>query len=546
MSSLQLSSFPSSPFVESEEKTKFVKCANYANHFIEELFSLFEKGDLTDVCIIGSDEVRFNAHKNVLAVGSDFFAAMFASPLKESVTNEVRIQEVNGEILKSILEFIYTGTIELKSKSVPEILSAAHFFQMQSLIFECQEFMVQELDPSNCLGIALFAKQHDLKDLYETAFQFACTHFEEVSKMEEFLNLSEDQVVMMISNEELCVTSEKTVFLSLIKWIEHDEQYRQQSTLKLLSHVHYWSLSPQFIRQNRNKLSNETKIIDMICTWLEWHCSPGNFRLKSRKCSNDKLVVLHRENMHTYNPEENIWEITILPELPASYGKVVEMNGKLIIQNGGTLNCFDLKTYQLTVLPEYSMIRTSFGLAVLKNELYVVGGCRNNSWVGFVHKFNFTLNEWRVVTSMSKPLTYPVVAVDGRYLHVKGNEEFMGSYDSETNHWTWTHFPFDSLSEFGFASINEKLFIVGQPNRSISSCVYEHSYGKWKIHDMKLAFNSPSCISWNNRLISCGKNDNLISCLEYDPELDIWKALAPLDGISNNNYELVNIQYEYK
>ncbi|XP_055836563.1 kelch-like protein 2 [Episyrphus balteatus] len=560
MSSLQFNSIARSASVESQEKPKIVKCPNYANNFCEKLFSLFEKHDLTDVCIIGSDEVRFNAHKNVLAVGSDFFAAMFASPLKESVTNEVRIQELNGEILKSILDFIYTGTIELKSKTVPEIFSAARFFQMESLVLVCQQFMVQELDPSNCLGIALFAKQHDLNDLYETAFQFACTHFEKVSKMEEFLNLSEDQVVMMISNEELCVTSEKNVFLSLIKWIEHDKQNREQFTFKLLSHVHYWSLSPDFIKQNRSKLSNENKIFDMICTWLEWHCTPSNSGLKSRKCCNDKLVVICSDKMHTYNPEQNIWEIKSLPGFP-TFDKVVEINEKLIIQLNGTLKCFDLKTNRLSDLPRFDTPISSFGLAVMRNELYVVGGAtienvpdvygRNHqqrtTWSGRVQKFNFASGEWQCVKSLSKPLSNPVISCVGRYMHVKGYEEFIASFDSETNEWTWTHFPFKGLSKFGFAIVNEKLYFVGQQQGSAISCVYEHANGKWRKHEMRLALTSPRCISWNNRIIAYGACDGYNLILEYNPETKFWKDLPLLNYISNNVYEVINVQYnQYK
>ncbi|XP_055838383.1 kelch-like protein 28 [Episyrphus balteatus] len=509
------------------------------------MFSLFEKEEYSDISIISSDKVTFNAHKIVLASGSDFFSAMFEIPLKESKSNEVTIQQVNGDNLKHILAFLYTGIIELQAKTVPEILSAAHFFQIQSLIFECQQFMEEELDSSNCLAVALFAEQLDLKDLYGKAIKFACKNFDLVSNTEDFLFLNQDQMTLIYSNEDLYVTSEEKVFLSLIIWIDYDKSKREQFAHKLLSHVQYWLLSPEFIKQNRNKLPNDAKTVEIIFTWLEWHLSPNSSEVKyrKRKCSSDKLVIIQKDKMSTYHPGVNIWKCKSLPGFPATFEKVVEVRDKLIVKTENVLKSFDLKTNEMNNLPQFDIQLSNFGLAVLKNELYVVGGRDGNGWTKLVQKFNFSSNEWEAISSMSKPLSNPVIAVDGRYLHVKGDEEFMGSFDPNSNDWTWTHFPYPAFSCFGFAGVNDKLFIIGQQSGMKSSCVYEYSNGKWSRQQMRLALNSPKCISWNNRLIACGKNeeyDKLNLLMEYEPESNRWKCLDPLYEYTVM-YDIVNV-----
>ncbi|XP_055856223.1 kelch-like protein 28 [Episyrphus balteatus] len=537
------------------KKSKIVKSVKHMNDLCDKHLSFLEKHELSDICIIASNNVEFHAHKNVLSAGSDFFLTMFGGDLMESKASEVKIHEVMGDILKLILVFIYTGTIDLQTDTVEDILRAANFFQIKALIKECYNFMGEEMDSSNCLGIALFADQHDLKELYEKATQFVCMNFEKVANNDEFLDLTGDQIDMIISNKNLYVASEETLFLSLMKWMEHDNLNRENYAFKLFSHVRYWLLSPYFIKQHQKKLCKAAECWNMICDWLQWHLSPDSSGLESRELSKDKLIVIVKNQMHTYNPKLNTWVSETLPGFPLSFDKILETNKKLIVKVDNSLQCYDLHSNELSNLPQLDIPRTGFGIGILNHELYIVGGYTPNpvSWKRHVEKFNFSLNKWQAVAPMNnRPLSNPIVAVAGGFLYVS-NKEYgtIDCFNPHSNEWTFKYGPPNSPNlNYCFTNINEKLVIVGGQlsNNQISksvSILCNGSTANWNIYQMRLALSRPKCASWNNRLIICGGYDDTNTLLnfiqEYNPDLKKWRTLASLDHLNDDNYDIINI-----
>lgn len=53
---------------------------------------------------------RFPAHRLVLSAGSEYFAAMFTSALRESAQSEVELMGVDGDALWALVCYCYTGT----------------------------------------------------------------------------------------------------------------------------------------------------------------------------------------------------------------------------------------------------------------------------------------------------------------------------------------------------------------------------------------------------------------------------------------------------
>ena len=64
----------------------------------------------------------------------------------------------------------------------------------------CCNFLEQQLDPANAIGIADFAEQHGCTKLYQKANEFILQHFRQICQEEEFLRLSAMQLSNMKSN----------------------------------------------------------------------------------------------------------------------------------------------------------------------------------------------------------------------------------------------------------------------------------------------------------------------------------------------------------
>ncbi len=97
----------------------------------------------------------------------------------------------------------------------------------------CSNFIQQQLDASNCVGIHAFANTHSFIELKRIADEYTKEHFEDVIKHDEFCRLltTPQQLIDLISSDELNVRSESRVFNAAMAWIRHDEQQRRSFLL---------------------------------------------------------------------------------------------------------------------------------------------------------------------------------------------------------------------------------------------------------------------------------------------------------------------------
>ncbi|ELU15153.1 hypothetical protein CAPTEDRAFT_88338, partial [Capitella teleta] len=123
------------------------------------------------VLCVGHEE--FPCHRNVLAVSSPYFNAMFSSDLKESREAKICLNEVSPWTLRRLIDYAYTGKIEITVDNAQDLLAASSLFQYPVIVDGCCEFLMKHLHPSNCLGIEDFAHLHSCSKLEADAHRFA-------------------------------------------------------------------------------------------------------------------------------------------------------------------------------------------------------------------------------------------------------------------------------------------------------------------------------------------------------------------------------------
>ena len=186
----------------------------------EKMNDLRKNKELCDVILqVGPQEIC--AHKVVLASFSPYFHAMFTSDLAESRQGRITLKGVNTESVDLLVNFAYTGKIEISESTVQSLLPVAAMFHISSVIEGCCVFLESQLDPSNCLGIRYFGELHGCPRLATIARNFSFKHFADIIKNEEFLNLSGDQLSFYMSRDELFVRSEDEV--CMITWLLQDK-----------------------------------------------------------------------------------------------------------------------------------------------------------------------------------------------------------------------------------------------------------------------------------------------------------------------------------
>jgi len=99
--------------VEPDSNTSLIEhTVGYTDGLLANINSLRLRSAYTDAILCcGQDE--FPCHRNVLAASSTYFDAMFSSTLKESLEARVVLQDISTATLRRLLDYIYTGKIEV-------------------------------------------------------------------------------------------------------------------------------------------------------------------------------------------------------------------------------------------------------------------------------------------------------------------------------------------------------------------------------------------------------------------------------------------------
>lgn len=155
----------------------------------------------------------------------------------ESEQTEIVIDGIS-EGIDHILNFIYTAKLELTLSNVQDILSAASYFQVHSVIDACLNFLEGELDIENCIDMLIIAENYSLLQLRDKVLKFICQKISEISRDGEFQRLQKHQVMQLLTSDFPVDCSEAEILKIILDWIMKCD-YKSVDVEKLLTHVNF-------------------------------------------------------------------------------------------------------------------------------------------------------------------------------------------------------------------------------------------------------------------------------------------------------------------
>lgn len=197
---------------------------------------------------------------------------MFTGSLRETKEEEITLIDVHGEPLQILVQYCYTGTIELREDNVETLLATACLLQLTPVVNACCNFLAKQLHPSNCLGFALFAEQQSCHTLFELSTSYTCQHFMQVCKNQEFYQLSAEQLANLLKSDDLNVPTEKDVFHALMAWIQHDFDAREKHIPDLLGLIRL-PLLPPTVSLIWERSTFELMVINNLMMIFSWFSS---------------------------------------------------------------------------------------------------------------------------------------------------------------------------------------------------------------------------------------------------------------------------------
>ncbi|XP_041530574.1 speckle-type POZ protein-like isoform X1 [Microtus oregoni] len=137
----------------------------------EDLGNLWENTRFTDCCFFVRGK-EFKAHKSVLAARSPVFSAMFEHEMEECKKNRMEINDLDPEVFKEMMRFVYTGKAPNLDKMADNLLAAADKYALERLKVMCEEALCSSLSVENVADTLVLADLHSAEQLKAQAIDF--------------------------------------------------------------------------------------------------------------------------------------------------------------------------------------------------------------------------------------------------------------------------------------------------------------------------------------------------------------------------------------
>nr|XP_045007159.1 actin-binding protein IPP isoform X1 [Jaculus jaculus] len=523
----------------------------------------------------------FQVHRLVLAASSPYFTALFTGGMKESSKDVVQILGVDGGVFRLLLDFIYTGIVNISVNNVQELIVAADMLQLTDVVNLCCEFLKGQIDPLNCIGIFQFSEQIACHDLLEFTEDYIHVHFLEVHSGEEFLALTKDQLIKILRSEELSIEDEYQVFLAAMQWILKDLGKRRKYVVEVLDPIRFPLLPSQRLLKYIEGVSDFNLRV-ALQTLLKEYCEVCKSPKENKFCSflqtskvrprkkarkylyavggytrlqggrwSDSRALSCVERFDTFS---QYWT-TVSSLHQARCGLGVAVLGGMVYAIGGEKDsmifdcteCYDPVTKQWTTVASMNHPRCGLGVCVCYGAVYALGG-----WVGAeigntIERFDPDDNKWEIVGNMAvsryyfgccemQGLIYVIGGISNEGIELRSFEV----YDPLSKRWSPLPPMGTRRAYLGVAALNDCIYSIGGWNEAQDALHTVEKYSfeeeKWvEVASMKVPRAGMCVVAVNGLLyVSGGRSSShdflapgtLDSVEVYNPHTDTWTEIG--------------------
>lgn len=109
------------------------------------------------------------------------------------------------------------------------MLTAANLLDIKPVKDAACRYMEWNMEDTNAIGIFEFSDTHNCDDLKKISFKYILSNFTKIIEFDEFLSLQRNKLIEIISDDNLNVSNEETVYIAAIKWLKHLPEERSKN-----------------------------------------------------------------------------------------------------------------------------------------------------------------------------------------------------------------------------------------------------------------------------------------------------------------------------
>ena len=459
----------------------------------------------------GEDQAFLKAHRSVLCAASPFFYNAFNTDMKEKEEGVIRLKDTNKVLMEQVLEFLYTGHVDINVNNAFDLMSIADYFLITGLKYLSSKFIQETFCVSNCIMAYYSSVKYHCSELQEAARRFIFANFMHVARTEDFLSLSAEEVEEWISSNEVVIKDEEEIFRVILRWTEKAVN-RKQSFCTLFRHLRCLYIPLNYLVTvilQHELVKNEKKCMDSVLNAMR-EFSDGTdacfFKQSPRSCLRTQEEVIFGfggedgNKLVCYQPSENKW-----------------------YQMPGLQSCRN---------------RFSLATAVCKSKLYVVGGSAAEFTV---ERYDPVVNTWSPIKSFKQKIKFPAAVTFQGCLYVIGGLDMddeplntVQRYNPDTDFWQEVApLSCGPRSRVGVVSDGSYIYAVGGMNSfDILNTVekFDPKMSSWSaVAPMQAQRKHPCCVNLNGRIFVFGgvyDETGGCPCEVYDKEANIWTEIS--------------------
>jgi len=374
-------------------------------------------GEFVDMEIIVGPET-FRVHRLAMAAKSDYFRTVMSSQLREARENRVIIEDVDPEIMRTVIEFCYTNEVSLNDNNFRQVLSAAFRFCMESLKDLCVEFIQPRMSPSNCTGLIHSFQLYSLKHLLDIAIGFCLENFDLIHKTPKFSDIEEHVWEILLPDDRLNL-SESGIFRALVKWAEHDLENRKAAFERLVKHVRFATIDASELEKlSVLKLARMSGSCKELIEKAKYH---QETEYQDRHSEDEPLAEVSATQRRNLKNCQRMYAIG---------GRAYARSGSFrYFETLSSVEIFNHNTDEWTEAAPMHSQREEFGCALFGDDIYVAGGIHGGQTLNTFERYSIANDTWQSLPAMPTARHGLGLVALGEYLYAIGGSNMLISYD---------------------------------------------------------------------------------------------------------------------
>ncbi|XP_051909798.1 kelch-like protein 34 [Hippocampus zosterae] len=520
----------------------------YSSCHRTELLDRFQRlrsaGRMCDV-VLETEGVSFPCHRALLASSSDYFWALFGEATTERLACSIRLPALTPVGLDVILDFLYSGWLRVSESTLPDVLEAARYLQVDTAVAICERYITDELSAENCCCYANLAEYHALTDVLEAANYSIAAEMAVLlqERRGDLLGLNIQSLMTVLDADEIPAVKEVELVKLALDWLGENGPLPLLQSNQLLSRLRFGLIAPDDLAHlsHASKAMGTPLIRSQVTRALEYHRTGSARPIKQNKQSTLRAavrVVLVGGSSSPNHPEQQV-----------------------LMFNPKTRTFGSLRTYLPQRLRNHCVCSLGGFLFVVGGEVVskadgkpVVAETSNQVW-----RYDPRFECWQQVESMLQKRTKftccatddSIYAIGGQHTTADGNAHAtlasVEFYDLEAGTWRRGQPMPGPLHGHASAVLEQKIYVSGGlPDNSIVDLVPGQSQSRkevlcwdgvsrlWqKVAPMSIGRFGHRLASVHGYLYALlGMYEPYCDIERYDPGADHWTRLRPLHPAS--------------